>query len=112
MTTSSELGQRIRLAREQAKLSQEELGKLLDPPRSHAAISDMERGVSRVGATDIAQLSRILGKRAAFFYGDEATPARPPSALFARGDVHRDLEREFRREVDKELERRRKEKPS
>ena len=110
MTTSSEFGQRIRLAREEAKLSQEALGKLLDPPRSHAAISDMERGVTRVGATDIAQLARILAKTTAFFYADETAPARPPSATFARGNVQSDLEKEFRREVDRELERRRKDK--
>ncbi len=111
MVTSSELGQHIRLAREEAGLSQEQLGKLLQPPRSHAAISDMERGITRVGATDIAQLARILAKPTVFFYGEENMPTHPASARFGRGNVQRDVADEFSRRVDEELKRRRKEKP-
>lgn len=67
MATSAELGRKVREAREEAGLSQKALGEMLQPPRSHAAISDIERGETRVGATDISQIARILGKAITYF---------------------------------------------
>lgn len=109
-TTSAELGKRIRAAREDKKLSQEELGARLNPPRSHAAISDMERGVTRVGHTDIVQLAVILDNPVAYFFGEDAMPSRPARGVFGRGSPEQDLIRRFTRDVDRELERLKEEK--
>lgn len=85
MSSPQDIGKRIRRAREEASLSQEEVARRLDPPRSHASVSDMERGVTRVGAIEIAQLARMLGKPTLYFYGEEGTAAPAPSAFYARG---------------------------
>lgn len=98
MVTSEELGKKIREAREEAGLSQQELGSMLNPPRSHAAVSDMERGVTRVGATDIAQIARLLNRETSYFYGEQARPS--PNALYARGDADRDDIADFKRRVE------------
>lgn len=103
MATRREIGKRIRVAREEAGLSQEKLGKSLDPPRSHAAVSDMERGVTRVGAVALAQLAAILNKRTGFFFGEEPSPPREPSAFQARGAVGASPEAEDAIEGFKEM---------
>ncbi len=107
--TSAELGKRIKEARVEKRLSQEELGARLNPPRSHAAISDMERGVTRVGAMDVDQLAQILDKPTGYFYGEGTPPHMPAPALFGRGSPERDVIERFKRDVSRELERRKKE---
>ena len=98
MVTSEELGKKIREAREAAGLSQQQLGSMLNPKRSHAAVSDMERGVTRVGATDIAQIGRLLNRETSYFYGEQARAS--PNALYARGDADRGDIADFRRRVE------------
>lgn len=108
MVTSEELGKRIREAREGLGMSQQQLGQLLNPPRSHAAVSDMERGVTRVGATDIAQLARIFNRGTSFFYGEEASTPQP-SGLQGRGNLSDDVTQRFRQHVDEQLKQKREE---
>lgn len=59
------IGRRIREAREDLGWTQQQLGKQYGC--SHAAISDIERGVTKLGVADIRRLAEILGKDFAFF---------------------------------------------
>ncbi|MCH7699028.1 MAG: helix-turn-helix transcriptional regulator [Chloroflexi bacterium] len=85
MDSPLDIGRRIRSAREDAGLSQEQLGNRLDPPRSHAAVSDMERGVTNVGAGVLAQLANILDRPPGYFYGVQTSTRDAASAFQARG---------------------------
>jgi transcriptional regulator with XRE-family HTH domain len=76
---AKELGARIRRAREEIGLSQEQLGRLMD--RSHAAISDMERGKTKLGISDLSKLARFLQKDISYFIGTT------PSAVYRRGEL-------------------------
>lgn len=80
MATSEEIGRRIRRAREEIGITQGELGRRWGKGKSHAAISDIERGTTRVTASGLAELAKILGKTPAYFYGEEQA-----SAQFFRG---------------------------
>lgn len=60
MTTREEVGKRIRQAREAVGLSQTELGAAMNRKRSHAAISDMERGTVRLDVEELAEVAKIL----------------------------------------------------
>lgn len=82
MATREEIGRRIRQAREDLKLSQTELGRLLSRTRTHAAISDLERGNVRVDVEELAELARILNRDVAYFHGMEAAQ----SVVYRRGD--------------------------
>ena len=73
--------ERLLLARRQEGFTQTALGAALDPPRSHAAISDMERGITRIAAIDLAQVAAITKRSVTWFYG-EGQPD-PPAALEA-----------------------------
>lgn len=79
MATSEEIGRRIRRAREDIGLTQGDLGRMWGTGKSHAAISDIERGTTRVTASGLAELAKILGKSVAYFYGEQ------PSAQYFRG---------------------------
>jgi transcriptional regulator with XRE-family HTH domain len=63
-----QLGQRIRRAREQAQLSQEEFAALIH--RDQRAVSLYENGVRKVAATDLARFAEVLNVPPAYFYGD------------------------------------------
>ncbi len=52
------LGKKIRELRTAKGVSQEELGKALG--RSHAAVSDMERGVTEITVKDLYRIAEIL----------------------------------------------------
>lgn len=41
--------------------------------RTHAAVSDIERGMTRLTASGLAELAQILGKPVTFFYGQKAS---------------------------------------
>lgn len=82
MATREEIGQRIREAREELGLSQTELGQLLSRQRTHAAISELERGKVRLDAEELVEIAAILRKNLAYFY---AAPAAP-SIVYRRGD--------------------------
>jgi len=82
MISKEEIGRRIKAAREEARLSQEELGKLWEKG-THAAISDIERGKTNVSAADLVKLAAILKKDVRFFLGEE--PEFNRGVLYARG---------------------------
>lgn len=65
MDIRKELGRKLRAAREEAGLSQTELGKRFGV--SHAAISDMERGITDIGVGDLLRLAQILHKPLSYF---------------------------------------------
>lgn len=64
----TQLGQKVRLVREEAGLSQEELGHRLGC--SGVTISSWETGKRRVSLEDLHSLARVLGKPLAFFFPD------------------------------------------
>lgn len=70
MATSSDIGARIRRAREEARLTQQQLGRVWGNV-THAAISDIERGVTRVSASRLAELAKLLNKPVSYFYNEE-----------------------------------------
>lgn len=53
--------ERLVIARRRALLSQREAGARLNPPRSHAAVSDIERGRTQLTLDLVAQFGRIYG---------------------------------------------------
>ena len=54
------LGQRIREGRTRQGLTQERLGKLLQPPATRASIANIEKGSQRVLAHTLVQLATAL----------------------------------------------------
>jgi transcriptional regulator with XRE-family HTH domain len=54
----------IRRARLAEGLSQTEVGSLLVPSRSYAAVSDIERGVTALSVDVMLQLAKILNRSA------------------------------------------------
>lgn len=78
MASKEQIGRRIRQAREEAGMTQAQLGKAWGG-RSHAAVSDIERGATGVSASGLAELAEILGKTVGSFYGEKV------SAEFFRG---------------------------
>lgn len=58
MITNADIGSKIRELRIKAKLSQKELGEALG--RSHAAISDIERGITNLTLTDLSLIADFL----------------------------------------------------
>ena len=74
-----ELGARIRRAREEIGLSQEQLGRFVN--RSHAAISDIERGKTNLGISDLTKIARFLQKDVSYFIGTT------PSVIYRRGEL-------------------------
>ena len=65
-----QLGARVRKARREADLKQEELAEKL--ATSQAVISNVENGVSTIDAPDFPKWARALGKPIMYFYEDEA----------------------------------------
>jgi transcriptional regulator with XRE-family HTH domain len=98
MVTHEVVGRRIKEAREALGLSQAALGRLLMPPRTHAAVSDIERGKTRLDVEDLAQLAAILNRDLSYFYGEP--PA--PGIVYRRGD--RGLTPQAQRQDDAMLE--------
>ena len=91
------LGERIRLARQQAGLTQKQLGVQIGV--SAVAISDWERGVTQPTAILLWQVGNTVGRSAAFFLNDLA-PEREYSGedsdeSFLR--LYRELDPTFRR---------------
>lgn len=69
MLTNSEVGEAIRSVRRRAGLSQSQLAILLTPPRSHAAVSDIERGRTAITVDLLAQLAAALNTEVAALLG-------------------------------------------
>lgn len=91
MTARGEIGQRIRRARKELGMSQTELGRLLSRQRTHAAISDLERGNVQVRFEELSELARILNKDLAYFTGDKFTL----SVTYRRGDSNLSQEQQI-----------------
>lgn len=98
MLTSEEVGRRIREAREDLGLSQADLGRLMTRPRTHAAVSDIERGKTKLGVEEISELAMLLHKDLSYFYETRPTPR----VVYRRGD--RGLSSREQRETDKSIE--------
>lgn len=58
MLTKKEIGEKIRDLRKKIGKSQTELGNILD--RSHAAISDIERGVTDLSVSDLSKIANFF----------------------------------------------------
>jgi len=69
MTTNQEIVARIKEARRQRNMTQQQLAALLG--KTAAAVSDMERGKVQVSASDLSILANTLNKPIEFFYGEE-----------------------------------------
>lgn len=67
-------GEKIRCLRQKNGWSQTELGSRMDRPRTHAAISDIERGVTEISFYDLMDLCSIFGVSVMYFLptGDAA----------------------------------------
>ena len=76
---NEEVGRRIRHARQALGLSQTELGRRLARPRTHAAISDIERGKTKLDVEELSEFARLLGKTLADFM-----EAQPPTVMYRR----------------------------
>lgn len=98
MATREGLGQRIREAREERRLTQTEFGQLLSRKRTHAAISELERGKVRLDAEELVEIAAILGKDLAYFYAAPETP----SIVYRRGN--RGLPADDQRKTDRAIE--------
>ncbi len=96
--TNEELGRRVRQARDELGLSQAALGRLLSPPRTHAAVSDIERGKTHLDVEDLSLLATLLKKDLAYFYEEKPVP----SAVYRRGD--RGLTRQEQQQADQAIE--------
>jgi len=86
------LGLRIQKAREHQKMTQAQLGFLLNPPSTRASIANIENGKQRVLLHTFVQLAKHLGLRIQDLIptNDEAAPGPSPE----------DVERELRRKLD------------
>ena len=69
---SSILGQRIRQARENRGLSQEEFAVLIN--RDQRAVSEYERGKRKIAVTDLPTFAHVLSVPIAYFYEETMSP--------------------------------------
>lgn len=89
----AELGRRIRVAREEASLSQDAVAKHLDMPRS--AVSLIESGRRKVDSLELERFSRLVGKSILFFFDEGSVKAEisnfeeddPTQVLFSANQV-------------------------
>ena len=70
MITKDKLGIKIRELRLKIGKSQEELGKILK--RSHAAVSDIERGKTDLSVTDLSTIANFFNVPVSFFLEDDS----------------------------------------
>lgn len=77
-------GERVRALREQAGLTQGQLGGRLDPPVTYAAVGSWEAGKSRPRLTKLEQLAKVLGTTSYYLLngnGPEVTGMKSSSAI-------------------------------
>ena len=75
MATKEQIGRRIRSAREEAGLTQAELGDKLGV--SHSVVSDLERGIpKKIDLFDLEQIGDALGKPFSYFLGQDTEEDR------------------------------------
>ncbi len=77
--TTAELGQRIRCLRRERGWSQAHMGWLVTPARSHAAISDLERGVTHLDIAEMTMLAEVFGISLPALLGFSEQQPPPPS---------------------------------
>src|SRR5918999_6429744 len=70
------VGARLRLRRNMLGLSQEKLGELIR--LTFQQVQKYERGVNRIGASRLYELSRVLDVPVSFFF-DDTDPVRAPA---------------------------------
>jgi transcriptional regulator with XRE-family HTH domain len=70
------VGARLRLRRNMLGLSQEKLGELIG--LTFQQVQKYERGVNRIGASRLYELSRVLDVPVSFFF-DDTDPVRAPA---------------------------------
>lgn len=66
------IGNKIRAAPKQLNMSQTDLAKALG--RSHVAISKIERGITKLGITELERLAHALGRTLDYFTSDILSP--------------------------------------
>lgn len=71
MGTATVIARNIRIAREEADLTQKALADSLGLA-SHSAVSDMESGSRRVSAGDLAGIAKATGKTLDYFFDPDA----------------------------------------
>ncbi len=67
--------------------SQARVGEALVPPRSHAAVSDMERGVSRISAEDVARMAVLFEVPIGWFFSAPAVAHRADCGIKCCGGL-------------------------
>lgn len=89
MLTTVEVGRRIKVARQDRGLSQAQLGQLLSRKRTHAAISDIERGKTNLGVEELAEFASILGTTLTSLLETAPTVIQqgPPSIVYRRSNA-------------------------
>lgn len=75
-----EMGHRLRLRRVEQKLSQEELGRRLGV--SFQQIQKYEKGINRIGASRLEEISKALDVPISFFFGGNGKQLEVESLLF------------------------------
>jgi len=83
MEVNEEIGLRIKRLRLEKGKSQEELGKVLS--RSHAAVSDIERGKTKLGVEDLMILAKFFGVTLSEIIGDTTETKTMSTFSFGRG---------------------------
>lgn len=91
------LGRRIREAREERKITQKELGEILD--YSPMGISHFEKGIRELKVSDIQKLANYFGKDMSFFLQPEVTFFR---ADFKDSDNTRKAVKDFEKFLDEQ----------
>lgn len=86
----SEVGQRIQALRNENGMSQEQLGRRLEPPVTRASIANIEAGKQRVLAHTLVQLAGALEVELAAILPD-ARQKRVEAQGPARGNVEEEL---------------------
>lgn len=86
MATYKEVGRRVRQARTELGLMQADLGRMLARQRSHAAISDIERGKTKLDLEELAELARVLHKPLDFFTVLGPNPAPSAGVVYRRSE--------------------------
>ncbi|RKO67373.1 LexA family protein [Desulfofundulus salinus] len=77
-----EIGKRIKIAREDRGLTQEQLGEKLGFTKT--AINLYEKGKRRISIDDLKRISTILGKPLSFFLGESIVPMETISTLIQK----------------------------
>ena len=68
---ANNIGARVCQARIDAGLTQKELGAIMSKPRSHSAISDIERGATQITVVLLLELANLLSVAPVWLIGDE-----------------------------------------